>query len=110
MRYINCWKGKRYLCKHISFCCPLLWFDEVGGNPTCAYYCACVPGLWSWTQSPSNFGWLEPNWKLLDSESRSLKFGFRFHKHSLWGKPVVKTTMVFSFQCTKSFCCRSQKI
>ena len=67
-------------------------------------------------QEPSNFGWLEPEpepktlwwW----SRNRSLKFGFRFHIHnpSLWGKRVVQNTMVFTFQWTKLFWSRSQKL
>ena len=51
------------------------------------------PGLWS--RSPSNFGWLEP--KTFRWWSRSLKFGFRFHKYSLMGKRVVQIMQCFFY-------------
>ena len=48
------------------------------------------PGLWS----PSNFGMAGAKnfrwWR------QSLKFGFRFHRHSLWGKGVVQMIQWFS--------------
>ena len=36
-------------------------------------------------RSRNNFGWLEPEPKSFRWWNRSLKFGFRFHKDSLWG-------------------------
>ena len=40
---------------------------------------------------------------ILDGWSRSQKFGFPFHRHSLSGKRVINITMIFGFQWTKLF-------
>ena len=52
-------------------------------------------GLWS--RSPSNLGWVEPYPKNFRLWSRSLKFGFRFHSPSLWGRRVVQIIQWFQF-------------
>ena len=52
-------------------------------------------GLWS--RSPSNFGWLEPEPKPKNFRwwNRSLKLGFPFNSHSLWGKRVFQIIQRF---------------
>jgi len=48
---------------------------------------------------PSNFGWLQlqPESKTFRWWSWSLKFGFRFHSPTSWGKRVVQIIQWFSF-------------
>ena len=55
------------------------------------------PGLWGRSRNPGNFGWLEPETKMSWWWSRSLKFGFRFHRRSLWGKRVYPILQWFWF-------------
>jgi len=66
-------------CHHVSFCGRRVTLCEIRN---------LLPGLWS--RSPSDFGRLEPEPKKIWWWSRSLEFGFRFHRHSLWGKRVVE--------------------
>jgi len=51
---------------------------------------------------------VEPEQKIFRWRSRSLKFGFRFHRHSFLDN-LSKSTIAFSFQWTKSLWSRSLK-
>jgi len=66
-------------------------------------------------RSQSNFGWLEPEPKFFrwwsQIRSQSLKFGFRIHRDSLWGKRVIQIIQCFFLIFwTKLFWSRSQKL
>ena len=83
--------------KPISFCgCEhILMAITVCRNLCCSLLAMAVE------LEPKSFRW----W------SRSLKFGFRFHRHSLLGKQEVQTIQWFLvFIWTKSFLSRSQKL
>ena len=47
--------------------------------------------------SRSNFGWLEPEPEIFRWWSRSLKFGFRFHKYCLWSKWEIRQCFFWLF-------------